>query len=1258
MAGLRTTILGAHLVVLMAGLVFGQQSLFRSVPTTVKTSENDTVLLPCYVDNLGGHKVRWWWGSKLLVDSSDPDVTLNSRVKIFPNNTLQVSDLRAEDTGEYNVTSMVLYLDNWEEEGRGYPPSVVPHPGTGLLEVQLGGDVDMGCEAKGVPKPIITWTNRHGDEMQLLDHRPRLRFRADDRQLSGTYTCVAINGVGEPANATIQLRILYIPTAVVFIVSRGLTYLVGMGVEVERVESQSLEFGRVEMVGDVRFCRYLGEFMSGNQDGWSEVVPLEGPAAWRRECRWRRRFMAVEVSLEGEIKGGGETDEGEGSGEVGYVNPRERGGIWNEEPSWERVGPPVEYPGLVVLGVGPWIPLLGYSLSFPLAGVGEPANATIQLRILYIPTAVVFIVSRGLTYLVGMGVEVERVESQSLEFGRVEMVGDVRFCRYLGEFMSGNQDGWSEVVPLEGPAAWRRECRWRRRFMAVEVSLEGEIKGGGETDEGEGSGEVGYVNPRERGGIWNEEPSWERVGPPVEYPGLVVLGVGPWIPLLGYSLSFPLAGAGCWSLDSATWLFAFISSRRVVSSSELESGQMGFGRGGIHPYGQITFSQPQADRSIYPPEVTVDKTWIHAAPGLRSELVCRVMADPQARVEWVFQDRPVVTSSRVIALSINEKNTLLIRSVRASELGHYTCKASNMMGHSQQVVELSGVANSAVFKSEYHRVPSNSNYTLVWEVDSYSAIIEYNLMFRRYNPTVNTPWTKLVIPADVYAAGPLHTRSYTLTGLSPATVYEGMVLSRNRFGWSRPSAILRFGTDGSGSEDNELVQHMDTRDENLLPVQVAAMVHQYNSVAICRPILEATILLAAVATWYETTRKFLTVPRPSRFVVPGSSDTPKMITSPSLKLTRKIDACCCPFTLICRGGDYTSEKVHIDPQPRPPTPPSTTTTTIPPSTTTTIPPTNTTTIPSTTTTIPPTNTTTPPATTIIPPTNTTTPPSTTTSIPPANITTPPATTTIPPTNTTTPPPTTTTAPVTTPKPSPKPEPGTWVVQNHTTNITCIIVEMAMQMNVSYTISANETKHLLIDVPKTAGNVTGNCGAEIQTLSLSWATKTNQTNKFALEFLKNDTTKQFWLAQIDVIHYLTELHLVSYSPEFNTPVSMSYRCMKKQLLNLSLVQGNTTIATLEISNTHFEAFHDKTDTVFGVDHDCLLPRGPNVALVPIAVSCVVVIFLLAILLVTIFRRRQSQAQGYLGISRADSVGGSIEDMIPLQDIPGWKRCWRS
>nr|CAD7458708.1 unnamed protein product [Timema tahoe] len=315
---------------LFRSLVVGQQSLFRSVPTTVKTSENDTVLLPCYVDNLevstgcvwedskllvfltlccvqvvtrrsqglvvggqqvagvldvvlcaGGHKVRWWWGSKLLVDSSDPDVTLNSRIKIFPNNTLQVSDLRAEDTGEYKC--QVIRPKPWGlmEQLHAievlYPPSVVPHPGTGLLEVQLGGDVDMGCEAKGVPKPIITWTNRHGDEMQLLDHRPRLRFRADDRQLSGTYTCVAINGVGEPANATIHLRILCESSRQGYPHSVSLDLFERVGTRLRGLPSNALTV--VAMEGGFQVLQYLREFKLENQVGDPKLSPSRVPLA-------------------------------------------------------------------------------------------------------------------------------------------------------------------------------------------------------------------------------------------------------------------------------------------------------------------------------------------------------------------------------------------------------------------------------------------------------------------------------------------------------------------------------------------------------------------------------------------------------------------------------------------------------------------------------------------------------------------------------------------------------------------------------------------------------------------------------------------------------------------------------------------------------------------------------------------------------------------------------------------------------------------
>lgn len=44
--------------------------------------------------------------------------------------------------------------------------------------------------------------------MKLLDERSKLKFRADNRSMSGKYTCIADNGIGEPASATIDLRIL------------------------------------------------------------------------------------------------------------------------------------------------------------------------------------------------------------------------------------------------------------------------------------------------------------------------------------------------------------------------------------------------------------------------------------------------------------------------------------------------------------------------------------------------------------------------------------------------------------------------------------------------------------------------------------------------------------------------------------------------------------------------------------------------------------------------------------------------------------------------------------------------------------------------------------------------------------------------------------------------------------------------------------------------------------------------------------------
>lgn len=44
----------------------------------------------------------------------------------------------------------------------------------------------------------------------------------------------------------------------------------------------------------------------------------------------------------------------------------------------------------------------------------------------------------------------------------------------------------------------------------------------------------------------------------------------------------------------------------------------------------------------------------------------------------------------------------------------------------------------------------------------------------------------------------MHSQGYTLHGLQPASVYETSVSSKNRFGWSDASSVIRFATGGEG----------------------------------------------------------------------------------------------------------------------------------------------------------------------------------------------------------------------------------------------------------------------------------------------------------------------------------------------------------------------------------------------------------------------------------------------------------------------------
>ncbi|KAK1131173.1 hypothetical protein K0M31_017462 [Melipona bicolor] len=224
----------------------------------------------------------------------------------------------------------------------------------------------------------------------------------------------------------------------------------------------------------------------------------------------------------------------------------------------------------------------------------------------------------------------------------------------------------------------------------------------------------------------------------------------------------------------------------------------------------------------YKPRIEMMKTWLHAPAGIRVQLHCGVTAWPEATVEWYFNNRSVKYSSRIVKHNAGSDHSLVIRNVRTTDYGFYLCRASNSLGITEAAVELSGIANPAVFKKTSSHSLSKTSYNFVWEVHSYNPIVQYEFRFRKYVNGVPGQWHKLYIPSGSDGNSFIHTYSFKLTGLEEATHYEALVLSKNRYGWSKPSEIMRFATEGAPDKDHYITNAI--QEDKIEPaVQLASM---------------------------------------------------------------------------------------------------------------------------------------------------------------------------------------------------------------------------------------------------------------------------------------------------------------------------------------------------------------------------------------------------------------------------------------------------
>ncbi|XP_047544729.1 lysosome-associated membrane glycoprotein 1 [Vanessa atalanta] len=235
---------------------------------------------------------------------------------------------------------------------------------------------------------------------------------------------------------------------------------------------------------------------------------------------------------------------------------------------------------------------------------------------------------------------------------------------------------------------------------------------------------------------------------------------------------------------------------------------------------------------------------------------------------------------------------------------------------------------------------------------------------------------------------------------------------------------------------------------------------------------------------------------------------------------------------------------------------------------------------------------------------------------------------------------TTPAPTPAPGPLPPPQQGIWSYTDKS-NITCVLVQFAAQLNVTYTKVENASTSLayvLLNVPPSAIVVDGSCNTTDQWLNISWpvSNATDTTfNNMVLIFHNNETTKTYSLQNLNVSLAAEVFPDASskepvelwHGVEWRTPLATSYRCAPPTQLNMT-ADITSVVATLTLSQLQEEAFRNSTNKAFSAARECGGGDVPDA--VPIAVGCALGGLVVVVLVAYLVGRRRSAARGYLSM----------------------------
>ncbi|XP_035914095.1 protein amalgam [Anopheles stephensi] len=227
-------LLNISLVVLLVnghGTQTEAQPEFLAPLDNLTVTQGRDVSFTCVVNNLGQYRVAWIKSdSKAILAIHTHMVALNPRLSVTHNghNTwkLHISHVQLNDSGSYmcqvNTDPMRHQSGNLDVV---VPPDILNENEPNTLEggvANEGGNVQLVCQATGVPEPAVQWRRENGKDIVVRTEGrekqvvkfvegERLVLNQVQRTDMGGYLCIASNGVPPSVSKRFDVQVNFAP---------------------------------------------------------------------------------------------------------------------------------------------------------------------------------------------------------------------------------------------------------------------------------------------------------------------------------------------------------------------------------------------------------------------------------------------------------------------------------------------------------------------------------------------------------------------------------------------------------------------------------------------------------------------------------------------------------------------------------------------------------------------------------------------------------------------------------------------------------------------------------------------------------------------------------------------------------------------------------------------------------------------------------------------------------------------------------------